>query len=327
VLNLLSGGQLGELDRPTGLHLWQIAAFCQPSWFLDPDIVRKVSQSRLSLLRKRDGEFPEQVLSWDSPEITDWGLKEGSLLLVIQGSLQTRNGLERAALELIDYLVENDQQVVWILSPGVYPGVDVTELPKWNDTGVLKQIVVQILRRNTSFNSLVRLAKMVRLLENASSTEEWFNVIAAALESVPQIYMVINLAILGSRHDEAESWPTHFLSLFDKLKENSGTILKVVILAPRHVSDWISSKPIPLIRIAPSRASPKLPLWQKIRSAKEQSPINVPILMRPIQVSTAGSGAHEEVEPEVQEMPFLEDIAPKSKMYVRRIENAAISPC
>jgi hypothetical protein len=72
---------------------------------------------------------------------------------------------------------------------------------------------------------------------------------------------------VGFKHDEAESWPTQFLSLFDKLK-GSETILKVVILTPRPLFDSISSKPIPLIRIAPSRASSsKLPLWQRIRSA------------------------------------------------------------
>jgi hypothetical protein len=280
------------------------------------------------LLRKRGGKFPEQVVFWDSPEITDWASKEESSLLVLQGSLQTGNGRERAALELIDYLVQNGQQVVWILSPGVYHGVNVTELPKWGGAGVLKQIVVQILRQNKCFNSLARLAKMVRLLKNASSTEEWFNVIAAALEFVSRIYMIINLADLGFKHDDAGSWPTHFLSLFDQLKENSETTLKVVILTPRPLSDSISSKPIPLIRIAPSRASSsKLPLWQRIRSATERAPINLPIPIRPTQALTAGGGVHKRVEPEAQEMPFLEDIAPKSKMYVRKFENAVIFPC
>jgi hypothetical protein len=328
LLNLPSSEQLGELDRPTGLHLWQIAAFCQPSWFLDLDAVRKISQARLFLLRKRDGKFPEQVVSWDSPEITNWASKEESSLLVLQGSLPTRNVLERAALELIDYLVENGQQVVWILGPGVYHGVNVTELPKWGGTGVLKQIVVQILRQNKSFNSLARLAKMVRLLENASSTEEWFNIIAAALEFVSRIYMIINLADLGFKHDDAGSWPTHFLSLFDQLKENSETILKVVILTPRPLSDSISSKPIPLIRIAPSHASSsKLPLWQRICSATEKAPINLPIPRRPTQALTAGDGVHKRVEPEAQEMLVLEDIAPKSKMYVHKFEYAVIFPC
>jgi len=325
MLNLPPDGQLGELARPTDLPLWQIAAFCEPSWFLDPDVVRKISQARLSLLCKRDGKFPDQVVFWDNPEITDWSSKEESSLIILQGSLQSWNDLERAALELIDYLLENGQQVVWILSPGIYHGVNVAELPKWGGTGILKQIVVQILRQNASFNSLARLVKMVRLLENASSTEEWFNVIAAALESVSQIYIVINLADLGRKHDEAESWPSQFFGLFDKLKENSETILKVVILTPRLLSKSISSKSVSIVQVASSRASvAKQPLWQRIRNAEGKSPINLPILTRPTQDHTAGG---EVLEHEAKEVPFVEDIAAKSKRYVRRFENALVSPC
>jgi hypothetical protein len=151
-------------------------------------------------------------------------------------------------VELIEYLQEQDQHTIWLLN--ALPNDPNGKIAPWDSSGILKQIATQILRENASFNSLIDLAKMVRLFCDASSVENWFQILADALKSIPQMYVIINLGVLCSRISDAETWPQHFLRLFETLQKSSGTTLKVALLSHCPFSKSTLTSKTPLVQIA-----------------------------------------------------------------------------
>lgn len=247
-LKLSLDAQFAESIRPLDIPIWQVLAFTEPSWFIDPERLKQRSKALISSQRNRRvvtvqkrGDF------WNNSQITDWASKDQSSLILLQGSYITRNLIESTAVELIEYLQEQDQHVIWLLH--ALPNDSNKEIAPWDGCSVLKQIAIQILRENTSFNSLNDLASMARLFQAASSVEDWFQILAATLEAIPQIYIVINLGVLCSRISDTQTWPQHFVRLFEALEKSSGAILKVALLNHCPFSKSTLTPKTPLVQV------------------------------------------------------------------------------
>lgn len=247
-MNPSSDVQFAESIRPLDLPIWQVLAFTEPSWFIDPERLKQRSKALISF-QISIGAVPVQkkIDFWNASQITEWASKGQSSLILLQGSHITRGVIESTTVELIEYLQEQDQHVIWLLN--ALPTDPNKEITPWGGNSVLKQIAIQILRKNASFNSLNDLANMVRLFQDASSTKDWFQILAATLEAIPQIYIIINLGVLCSRISDTETWPQHFLRLFETVQKSYGTILKVALLSHYPFSKSALTLKTPLVQI------------------------------------------------------------------------------
>jgi hypothetical protein len=265
-----------ETARLLSLPLWKILAFCEPSWFIDSEAVKKISKARL-LLQARSGTPIHATKSfYDDPQMVEWASTGCSSLIIFEGSFQTLNVLEQISVELIDHFSENHQKVAWILNPGTYHGINVTELPGWGISGMLKQIAVEIIRHNVSFESLDHLAMLHGIFHNASSSQDWFKVIENTLKSCTLMYLVMNVGVLGSKSAEADCLPGLFLKLFETLAASSETALKVMLLNPRPFMTQDVALKVPIIRIP----KPKVTHLAESYQRNAESSIKLPILTR-----------------------------------------------
>lgn len=194
----------------------------------------KARSKGIASLRKIHSTLKTQrgVDLWDDPQITHWAKEARSSFILIQGSFVTLPGIEQAAMQLIEYLEDQKQTVVYMLDalPGEYRGAN---LPEWGSNAILKQLAVQILRKNPSFRTHRQLMRLFELFSNASTEQDWFQIIAASLETTSIVYVVVNIGVLQSQFDEAKSWPNSFLQTFESLQKNLGALLKVILFSPR----------------------------------------------------------------------------------------------
>lgn len=310
-LKLSPDTQFAENIHPLGLPIWQVLAFTEPSWFVDPESQKRRSKALTSLQSSR-GEAAVQKRSdfWSDSRISQWASKDQSSLILLQGSYKIRDVIESTAVELIEYLQEQGQHIIWLLN--ALPNDPNKEAAPWGGSSVLKQITIQILRENASFNSLNGLANMMRLFQDASSVEDWFQILADTLESIPQIYIVINLGVLYSRISDTETWPQHFLRLFETLQKSCGTTLKVALLSYCPFSKSTLAPETPLVQITTTPMSPGQTLIsrQNFSGIRGDHRIHLPIFKRTRQLKVDDSKL-EALGP--QTTPVIGWVAGKSK--------------
>lgn len=168
--------------------------------------------------------------------MTQWISGTEPSVLVVQGTSQSTERLEKFSVELVDYL-EGKCPTVFLLSP--LPGTFYENSISRGDD-ILRQIAVQCLRiipssviENTPDDALSFLSKTTSYFQTASH-EDWFSSIEAALSYQEQVYIVLDISILRQRSKEAFSWPAQFFYLIQKLLIQ-GTDLRVMILTGRSI--------------------------------------------------------------------------------------------
>jgi hypothetical protein len=204
--------------RPKPSLFWQIPTFCEPSQYLDP----KRSKSLCMALHDPVdflGEF------WDSEEVLEWASAEKSSILLVQGDYQTTETVEQISLDLVLYLEDCSHPVVWIFND-VASGKYLTTAE-----GILKQLAIQILKMNSRLHSATYLSFIVEHFRMASKDTDWFDVIHFVLEGMTTLCMVIDLGILGARFETASSWIEQFSDLFERLRVENSSILKIALLS------------------------------------------------------------------------------------------------
>jgi hypothetical protein len=293
----------------SNLPLWQVLAFSKPSWFLNPENMKARSKGISSLQTNRSTLKTQVGMNlWEDPQITNWAAEAQSSLILIQGSFRTLSEIECAAVQLIEYLEDQKQTVVYMLDalPGEYRGAD---LPEWGSNAILKQLAVQVLRKNTSFKSHQQLTRFFELFSIASTEQDWFRIIAASLENTSILYVVVNLGSLQSQFDEAKSWPDSFLRMFESLQKESGTLLKVMLFSPRESQSSLAMNKITVINGAAVGFPPALN-QRAFGSRTSGFDIRIPLLKVEPYVAACGAPLSK-----VQEGPVAGEVAAKSSRW------------
>ena len=246
-LNLTNASDalLDEIAHPRAQLFWQIPAFSGSSLFLDP----KRSKERCEAIQSFSSTWnmPGYNLNdlnisfWNDPILLKWASAETSSLLLLQGSYQSMTQLGDIALKVVDHLEINNQPVIYTLSGEG----NITTLTAQE---VLRQVAIQILQKNKSWNSIKALAFVVERFQSASSSADWFGVIDTLLEGISHLYMVIDFGFLGSGFEAASSWPKDFQNLFERMeRRRRPAILKIILLSCRPFLNVSSSTPVIVI--------------------------------------------------------------------------------
>jgi hypothetical protein len=243
-----------ELAYPIESGLWKIPAFCEPSWFIDPDVHKETSKSLQYLRETRRGKVNPRAQStssppWHDPQILEWASNVQSSLILIQGTYNTLENIEQSAIELIEYLETKEQHVVWVLNQST--GGD--NVSPWKAETVLRQIAIQILRRSSPLN-LRTFASVVEQFKGALTTADWLICITTALGEIPILYVIIDTGVFGANTEDATSLSDGFGNLFEEIRDQPrGSVLKVVLMGAHPFPEVLSK--IPIIRIIPDNPS------------------------------------------------------------------------
>jgi hypothetical protein len=124
--------------------------------------------------------------------------------------------------------------VVWVLNSrtGEENGVCPSRAPSAID--VLKQLVFQVLQLNHTLLNERSASLNAARYKSAATEGEWFDLLGAAIAGLPQIYMIIDVEVVGPEGGSTCSWPKIFMNLFESLlARNVKTNVKVVLVSYR----------------------------------------------------------------------------------------------
>lgn len=225
--------------------LWKLPAFCGDATVVDQNYAKARSKA-LQDYRSAKHNYTADI--WERRELAQWISGPESSILVVQGTSQSAERLEKFSVELVDYL-EARFPTVFLLSP--LPATFYENSISRGDD-VLRQITVQCLRM--VFSSSKNKNNILRFLDNdaqpflakttshfqTASHQDWFSSIEAALSYQEQVYIVMDISILRQHFSDAFSWPARFSDLVHKLR-NQGTNLRVMILTGRSIDGHLGA--------------------------------------------------------------------------------------
>ncbi|KAH0526763.1 hypothetical protein TsFJ059_010047 [Trichoderma semiorbis] len=216
--------------------LWQVPAFCGDAIVVDQDYAKARSKA---LQEHRASKYSYTADIWKRSELEQWISGSDPSVLVVQGTSQSAERLEKFSVELVEYL-EGKCPTAFLLSP-----LPTIFYEGWTSRGddILRQIAVQCLRiipPSGTNNALSFLAKTTSHFQTASHGD-WFSSIEAALSHQEQVYIVLDISILRRHSRDAFSWPAQFSDLIHKLL-NQRTDLRVMILTGRSIDGHLGAK-------------------------------------------------------------------------------------
>ncbi|KAI7776597.1 Nucleoside phosphorylase domain protein [Diaporthe eres] len=227
--------ELDSLALLSPALLWMIPAFCFSPQFLDPlDAEERcvaIQKTRLG----REDNFTDDI--WDKDLIHDWAGSDDSRLLLLQGNSHTTKRFERFAVEIIHALKSNQP-----IQPARLAYVLKTPRTHWASTqlvpsDLLQQVAIQCLqyvRPKTPTSFLVSIFDSFKI---ATTSRDWFAILQDICISIPSLYIIIDLTVLGRHHEEIRSWPAAIQDMFDSFKSsNPGCRLKIMLLSCHRLS-------------------------------------------------------------------------------------------
>ena len=154
-----------------------------------------------------------------------WTVDPRSSLGCIQGSFKTRHILRDFAASMINLLVKEGVQAVWVLPSNA------SDSKKYESMDIVKQLVSQILHQNPVMLNERCASLNAARSRDASSLDDWFDILGSVLVGIKRIYIIVDLGVLGGNvHDH--KWSDRFIRLFDELeRRQTPTIMKTILLS------------------------------------------------------------------------------------------------
>lgn len=209
-----------------------IPAFCFCSQFLDPLDAYERCVAIQKTRSSQEANFTDDI--WDKDLVHDWAGSDDSRLLLLQGNSRTTKRFERFAVELIQAM-KSDQipepiRLVYILNTPHYGGVS----NQLGPSDLLQQVAVQCLQYVRPNGPVTFLINMFGRFKRAVTSQDWFGILQDICLSIPSLYIIIDLAVVGPNHEEAQSWPGQIRNMFNFLKSSRMACrLKVMLLCCR----------------------------------------------------------------------------------------------
>lgn len=224
--------------------LWQVPAFCRDANVINQNYAKARSKA---LQDHRAAKHTYTADIWERPELTEWIFGQEFSVLVVEGTSQSAERLEKFSDELVDYL-EGMYPTLFLLSP-LPANYYENSISRGDD--ILRQIAIQCLRikpasgrkKTLVFSTNDALSLLSRTTSHfqTASHEDWFSSIEATLSHQARAYIVLDISILRQHFRDAFSWPAEFSDLIHKLRSQR-TNLKVMILTGRSIDGDLGAR-------------------------------------------------------------------------------------
>lgn len=200
-------------------------AFASASAISSPEVSRDYFVTRRNRSRRKG--LDSTPFFQNMPQLLAWGSATESSQLAVCGGFSHRQTIRDFAVNAIDLIMEAQIPVVWALHLPQSQG-------EFTSGDVIKYLISQVLRKNHTLLNERSLSLNAARFQSATSTEEWFSLLGAVLEGLPQAYFIIDLEFLGQENEDGSAWSQLFVQLFEGLRQRgTRTILKVAFLGSR----------------------------------------------------------------------------------------------
>ncbi|KAF4542891.1 hypothetical protein BFW01_g4810 [Lasiodiplodia theobromae] len=181
--------------------------------------------------RKRIGQF-ELNRTALLPRLQAWSAAESSSLIAIAGAAPTRFQTKDLATELVDLISAANKPVIWVLNGRQPPSIN-KELTHIN---LLRQLTNQLVKLNNErMIAHVSANFNAPRVASARCEADWLGILKECLTGLPEVYLVVDMEILGKPSDEnADSWLEFFRLLETLVSSVQGVALKVAVLSFRQ---------------------------------------------------------------------------------------------
>ncbi|PLN81397.1 hypothetical protein BDW42DRAFT_168991 [Aspergillus taichungensis] len=188
----------------------------------DPQAALRYNTLMRNIRRQKGGVIADPFLG--SRLVQRWVVDTRSSLGCIQGSFTTRHVLRDFAAGIINLLVKEGIPAVWVLPSNT------SDSKRYGSMDIVKQLVSQILHQNPAMlNERCASLNAARSRE-ASSLNDWFDILGSVLVGVKRIYIIVDLEGLGGNVYD-HKWSDRFIRLFDELQRRRiPTVVKTILL-------------------------------------------------------------------------------------------------
>jgi len=191
-----------------------------------PDVCRRYHCARRDQRRRNNGsDTPLR----DEPQLQTWAADRTCSQLAICSSFEERHTARDFAVDAIDLISSAQVPVVWALSAqGLESGA-------FGPLDIAKYLVSQILQLNHNLLNERSASLSAARFRSARSCQDWFNVLGSVLQGLEQLYIIVDVDLLGQDMHEDIPWPDRFMQLADGLASKSiHTAVKVAFICSRR---------------------------------------------------------------------------------------------
>ena len=158
-----------------------------------------------------------------SKALQEWGRVAQSKILIVKGSFRTSHHARDVATDVIPLIQSAGVPVVWVLN---IKQDEVALQPFVVD--VLKLLAHQIMQLNAAIHE-TELSTL--RFQQAQTESDWLEILVGLFQGLEQVYIVLDIEILGDEVCDLSQWTDIFLELFGRLRRDSTTtVVKVALL-------------------------------------------------------------------------------------------------
>jgi hypothetical protein len=170
---------------------------------------------------------------WIDDRIQYWTTSRQSSLILIKGTRRSRFSIQDFCTNVIESLREGSVSTLWILRSAIQDEDCVPHQPC--PTEIIKSLISQALRLNCGLHTDYKMSPRLQMYLNASTEAQWLSLLAAALEGLSMVYIVIDMEALGpafATRPSNFSWITAFQELFQGLAAREiNAVVKVLLVS------------------------------------------------------------------------------------------------
>ncbi|CAH0051788.1 unnamed protein product [Clonostachys solani] len=229
---LHSSGYLNTNRQLTDIQLNNIMESLSASQMIEP--LKALSRCQHFQMRvkgkPRPGKSTPLTTISGHRKFKAWQSEQVSAVIMVKGDYKNRESIKALATSMITILRQHQLPVIWTLKPPLQtPG------ERMSNVDVIRDLVRQAIRLNLSLHSERSLSLSCAMFQAAETPAQWFRLLASVIETLPVLYLVINIEAIDVRlvhTDGGFSWLSSFYSLIKALKERQlKTKLKIFLLS------------------------------------------------------------------------------------------------
>ncbi|KAJ3545959.1 hypothetical protein NM208_g2250 [Fusarium decemcellulare] len=222
------GGHTADIELPDDALIWQIPAFCTDGAVIDQESSKNRNKV-LQQLRPARHNATDDI--WSKEGFDEWQSSTESSVLLVQGTSQSLERLERFGVELVDHLAPPVLHLLHPLPTSIYE-------QSFRGSDVLRQIAIQCLQAlcDATPKSVDFLAEITSKCRDEKC--DWFSILGIILSRHRRVSIVLDTGILRGHFQDAYEWPPGFSRLVQQLQGK--TLLKVVIITCRRGFDVVA---------------------------------------------------------------------------------------
>lgn len=210
----------------------------------DPNATLEINRS---LLRRRKAHQFAYQRRYGSPwpislsrQLRDWASDRQCSLILIRSSSFVAPSRD-LAIDIIDLVREANFHVIWVLPSVTNKQLSAPEF--W------RILLLQVAKINPESFASKRFPVTMTHFQNATTSEEWANILRRILLDLQQILIVIDTSVFAQHGKIAADEVIHIIKELKDLSENLGTVRVKVVISDRLISGTLGDSDLQNVRM------------------------------------------------------------------------------